>query len=220
MNESMNTYVNVYIYLCIGTVPIYLGDAEHLRALLPHPKAAIFIADYNNDYKKLADYLNYLSTNETAYEEHREWRKDFTYEKNIKNKPLLQNSWYCNVCRWSLSNSKLYSNKQKLMRKCSSNFILDDKKNNLNLKLNINNTNTKVLGNTHIKDYFEVDLKNNRRVVKGPNEDIYLIRNKTLHLIPNIKTFHTLNIDINSIRNVGKSQLKRYRMGVPLIASV
>jgi hypothetical protein len=50
---------------------VYLGDAEHLRTLLPHPKAAIFIADYKGDYKKLADYLNYLSNNETAYEEHR-----------------------------------------------------------------------------------------------------------------------------------------------------
>jgi hypothetical protein len=116
-----------------GTVPIYLGDAEHLRALLPHPKAAIFIADYNGDYKKLANYLNYLSNNETAYEEHREWRKDFTYEKNIKNKILLQDSWYCNVCKWGAKNSNLQTNKNKILRKCSSHLINQKNYNNSNL---------------------------------------------------------------------------------------
>jgi hypothetical protein len=59
--------------LMAGTVPVYLGDATHLKALLPHPKAAIFVADYKGDYKALANYLNYLSNNESAYEEHRAW---------------------------------------------------------------------------------------------------------------------------------------------------
>ena len=84
---------------------MYLGDAGHLRTLLPHPSAAIFIADYNGDYNKLAEYLTYLSTNETAYEVHREWRKTFTHEGHIKNKPLLQSSWYCDVCRWAADNA-------------------------------------------------------------------------------------------------------------------
>jgi hypothetical protein len=89
--------------LIAGTVPVYLGDAAHLKRLLPHPKAAIFIADYNGNMQALATYLNYLTRNETAYEEHRAWRKTFSYEENVRNKPLLQKSWYCRVCEWAVA---------------------------------------------------------------------------------------------------------------------
>ena len=102
-------------------MPVYLGDASHLKSLLPHPKAAIFIADYNGSYTKLAEYLTYLSNNETAYESHREWRTNFTYESNIKDKPLLQSSWYCNVCRWAADNAEkpqLSHNRQKRIKIC------------------------------------------------------------------------------------------------------
>eukprot|EP01034_Spumella_vulgaris_P032079 gene32079-39625_t len=67
--------------LMAGTVPVYLGDAIHLKALLPHPKAAIFVADYPN-ITALVDHLKYLAGNETAYEEHRSWRLNFTVEAN------------------------------------------------------------------------------------------------------------------------------------------
>jgi Glycosyltransferase family 10 (fucosyltransferase) C-term len=102
-----------------GTVPVYLGDARHLNALLPHPKAAIFVADFNNNYTQLADYLTYLSNNETAYESHREWRKDFSYEDNIKNKPLLQSSWYCDVCRWAVAHPQLCQAKEERLKNCA-----------------------------------------------------------------------------------------------------
>ena len=108
-------------FSCVGTVPVYLGDAAHLKALLPHPKAAIFIADYNGNYTQLAEYLTYLSNNETAYESHREWRRNFTYESNIKDKPLLQTTWYCNVCRWAADNaedSQFIHNRQKRTKIC------------------------------------------------------------------------------------------------------
>ena len=78
--------------LVSGIVPVYLGDAVHLKSLLPHPKAAIFIADHDN-MTSLVEYLHYLTENETAYEEHREWRKTFSYDTHIKHKPLLQKSW-------------------------------------------------------------------------------------------------------------------------------
>lgn len=85
-----------------GTVPVYLGDSLQLKSLLPHPKAAIFVADYGDNYTALADYLKYLSTNESAYEEHRAWRKTFTYHGNFAHKPLMQQSWYCGVCKWAV----------------------------------------------------------------------------------------------------------------------
>lgn len=79
---------------------MYLGDAQHLRAHLPHPNAAIFVHDFQGDYAKLAAYLTYLTINETAYEEHRAWRKTFSNEQHVASKPLLHNSWFCRVCQW------------------------------------------------------------------------------------------------------------------------
>jgi hypothetical protein len=87
--------------LCVGTVPVYLGDANSLRSFLPHPKAAIFVADFNSNYTSLANYLNYLMTNESAYEEHRSWRHIFSNREYIKDKPLLQSTFECNVCKWA-----------------------------------------------------------------------------------------------------------------------
>ena len=92
----------VFCVLVAGTVPVYLGDSVHLKCVLPHPKAAIFVADFQNNYTALAAYLTYLTTNETAYEEHRQWRYEYNYEKNIANKPILQNSWHCRVCQWAV----------------------------------------------------------------------------------------------------------------------
>jgi len=98
--------------LMSGTVPVYLGDKIHLKALIPHQKSVIFIADYDKNYTKLAEYLNYLSYNETAYSEYRVWRKTFSNEKNIRNNALLNTSWYCNVCKWTYDNRKLKKNKK------------------------------------------------------------------------------------------------------------
>ena len=103
--------------LISGTVPVYLGDAAHLKKLLPHPKAAIFIADYNGDMQALANYLTYLTRNETAYEEHRAWRRNFSYAENIKDKPLLQKPWECRVCEWAVANVHL--RQKRVKRACS-----------------------------------------------------------------------------------------------------
>ena len=65
--------------LIAGTVPVYKGDSAHLKSLLPHPDAAIFLDDFK-DVKSLVAYLNHLSQNETAYERHRAWRHDYTFE--------------------------------------------------------------------------------------------------------------------------------------------
>jgi hypothetical protein len=89
-----------------GSVPVYLGDSEHLKKLLPHPKAAIFVSDYNDNIKLLSDYLKYLMTNETAYEEHREWKNNFNYYTYISDKPLLKKSWFCNICKWAVHTAK------------------------------------------------------------------------------------------------------------------
>ena len=73
--------------LIAGTVPIYKGDSAHLKSLLPHPDAAIFLDDFK-DIKSLIGYLTFLSQNETAYERHRAWRHDYTYE-GVRHKDYL-----------------------------------------------------------------------------------------------------------------------------------
>ncbi len=101
-NSIENGYVTEKPFdaLIAGTVPVYLGDSAHLRSLLPHPSAAIFVSDYDN-MTQLADYLNFLTTNETAYEAHRVWHHDYNYQRHIADKPILQNSWFCRVCEWA-----------------------------------------------------------------------------------------------------------------------
>jgi Glycosyltransferase family 10 (fucosyltransferase) C-term len=83
--------------LVAGTVPVYMGDSATCKKLLPHPKAVIFFDDFNST-SDLGEYLIYLSRNESAYEEHRAWRKDFKFEK-----PISQSvKWACEVCNWAL----------------------------------------------------------------------------------------------------------------------
>lgn len=91
----------VFDALIAGTVPVYFGSTEDCRALLPSPNVAIFLSDFNHDMKKLGDYLTYLSTNETAYEEHRSWRKTFHPEASSI-PSILSKSWPCRVCEWAV----------------------------------------------------------------------------------------------------------------------
>jgi hypothetical protein len=87
--------------LVAGSVPVYLGDHENLRALLPDPKAAIFVADYHGNITALAEYLLYLTVNETAYEEHRVWRQSFRIKEYHDSKDLLRYTWECRICLWA-----------------------------------------------------------------------------------------------------------------------
>jgi len=67
--------------------------------MLPNPNAAIFVDDFGQDIDKLASYLEYLTLNVTAYEEHRSgWRKSF--EPGDLN-PLVSTSWPCRLCEWA-----------------------------------------------------------------------------------------------------------------------
>jgi len=60
--------------LASGTVPIVWGakKEEYLHVLPPH--SAVFVDDFNGDYAKLVDYINYLDLNDTAYMEYFKWR--------------------------------------------------------------------------------------------------------------------------------------------------
>lgn len=88
--------------LVAGTVPVYLGDSVGCRKILPHPKAAIFVDDFET-IDKLAEYLQYLSGNKTAYEEHRAWRHDFN---PLTQPSIFDISWPCAVCQWASRKNK------------------------------------------------------------------------------------------------------------------
>ena len=112
-------FYDLFLFLCsiLGSVPIYLGDSELLKNLVPDPKSVIYISDYNQNYTKLIEYLDYLSNNESAYGEYRNWQKTFSYETNLQNNILLSDSWYCKVCDWARNNiiSKIKSKKSRCL---------------------------------------------------------------------------------------------------------
>ena len=49
----------------------------------------------------LAKYLNYLADNQTAYEEHRAWRKGYDESVHRSTSKLLAHSWSCRICQWA-----------------------------------------------------------------------------------------------------------------------
>ncbi len=101
-NSHERGYVTEKVFdaLIAGVVPVYLGSSADCKALLPHPKAAIFVDDFGGDLAALADYLAHLSANETAYEEHRSgWRASFD---PLQQSVLFRKSWPCRICEWAV----------------------------------------------------------------------------------------------------------------------
>jgi hypothetical protein len=161
-----------------------------LKQLLPHPKAAIFVADYNGDYKSLINYLLCLTTNETAYEEHRAWRHNFSYEENIKYKPLLQKSLQCRICDWAARTLA----------------------ENPSISAGRTSECEEPLRHAHktLSDAYEGQL------VRSSTKEIFLLQNGTIHHIPNMDTFRSLKFDLNNVLYIPESEFKKLRKGHPL----
>ncbi len=180
-------------------MPVYLGDAEHLKTLLPHPKAAIFVADYDN-LTMLTDYLKYLSTNATAYEEHHEWRKEFQYDKNIEGKPLMMRSWQCGVCDWTAKEYWLAQQD--------------------NLSSRSGNTTSKISNkacdsNPAVAAKLPKE-KEGRLYRHRSQKNVYLVKDSLLRLIPDFTTFLSLGFDISNITVVDSQEFDRMMIGEPL----
>lgn len=104
-NERGYVTEKVFDALLAGTIPVYLGSTVDCQALLPDPKAAIFVSDFDYDMQKLAAFLQYLTTNETAYEERRAWRQGFDptrLEIVHQQSELMTVSWPCRLCQWAV----------------------------------------------------------------------------------------------------------------------
>ena len=232
--------------LMAGTVPIYLGDAVHLKRLLPHPKAAIFIADYNGDMKALANYLNFLTRNETAYEEHRAWRKTFSYTDNIKDKPMLQQSWYCQVCQWAVSTLSKRQAMQKNSsvpstfpqgRLSSSSLALTSSlpesmstvhAHNITRRRRAKNTTMTTLSSSSSQPDHCVSLDklrhvctnlaffNGKPIKSTGSPDLFLIINQTIRSIPNADTFASLKLDYNVLITAPDNEFAKCPRGLPI----
>ena len=111
-NSYERGYVTEKVFdaLIAGVVPVYLGSSVDCKALLPHPKAAIFLDDFQNNMTAVAAHLEYLSHNESAYEEHRLWRKSFDPENQSV---LFKKSWPCRICEWAVHQSRSPAKKKK-----------------------------------------------------------------------------------------------------------
>lgn len=183
-------------------MPIYLGDAQHLKSLLPHPKAAIFVADYEN-LTMLTDYLKYLLTNETAYEEHHAWRKDFSYENNLKGKPLMLRSWQCRVCEWAAKQFWLQQE-----------HGVGDHGGNVTYK--ISNAICPEDPSVPVVKSLLPKEKEGTLYRHRSQKSVYLVKNGVLHLIPDFNTFIALGFDISNIKVVDSYEFDRMMIGEDL----
>jgi hypothetical protein len=198
--------------LYTGSVPVYLGDAAHLKSLLPDPKAAIYVADYPN-IEALAAYLKYLTTNETAYEEHKAWRKTYNLEQLKREKPLLQNSWYCRVCRWAVANAHTH---RKRTRVCS----------NSGSGTTGIGVGAGVVGSTKISNADGLKSSNalkerrldlNGKAVRGHSgKQLFVVQNGTLHLVPDMDTFKSLHLQLSEVALLPDFELKSIVIGEPM----
>lgn len=113
----------------INILPIVMGSTfEHYKSIAPHQTSFI----YAKDPKLLADHLNYLDRNDTAYLEYFRWKYDL-YEKmsqelnpdeEIKNWGLYS-SPLCDLCDLVHNETFLNQNNSKILLSESYNFIKD-----------------------------------------------------------------------------------------------
>ena len=114
-------------------------------------------------------------SNETAYEEHRSWRRKGQYSlasflRRNAESPLLGSSWACRVCKWAKDSAQVH---HKRRRNCAKERSDDDE------------------NRTGGHDAYErVDAAYyNGRAVRGAGREVYLVENAKLRLIPSLDTF-------------------------------
>ena len=193
--------------LLSGTVPIYLGDAKHLKRLLPHPRAAIFLDDFGGDAKKLVEYLNMLAQNETAYEEHRVWRKDgaHTLEDFLRRNQhldFLHNSWACRVCQWAFEAGQVH---HKRRRNCARERNDDE------------DGATAATSGDNGDGFEKVDASYyNGRAIRASGREVYWVQDGQMRLIPSLDTFFALNLSLADVIQVSDREFRQIPKGANL----
>lgn len=83
-----------------GTLPIYVGDAEHVRCarMMPH-HSFIDARDFASS-KELAHYMLFLSRNRELYDTYFEWKDKPMPEGYNRAKALDWSSFACRLCAY------------------------------------------------------------------------------------------------------------------------
>lgn len=99
-NSNAKSYVTEKLYQVLetGSVPVYMG-APDIDRFIPSPKSVIMASDFANT-TELAKYLQYLATNETAYNEYLAYKTDPKISDGFKE--LLRLSVKDDHCRLSM----------------------------------------------------------------------------------------------------------------------
>ena len=102
--KNLNTVIesNTIIFFNTGedlnVVPVVMGGADYTKLAIPG--SYINVLDFKT-LKQLANYLHYLDTNNTAYNEYFKWR--LKYKVFRRNLDLS----LCQICKWYVSKSPL-----------------------------------------------------------------------------------------------------------------
>jgi len=197
--------------LIAGTVPLYLGDATHLRSLLPHPQAALFVEDFKGNYSALAAHLTYLAGNESAYEEHRAWRRGYKGPRSGSgSSPLLRDSWFCRICQWAV-------------READASSSHSNSSNTSNITSSTSSTSsTRRPRHTHVcaganssTQAAPADWEG--LVVRGrSSKQIYLVKGGSLRGVQDMDTFVSLGFDLDEVVVVSDKEVQLLKVGSPL----
>ena len=100
-NAVVGDYVSEKVYdaLLAGSLPLYRG-ARRVDDLLPSPKSVVKFSDFGDDARKLAGHLEYLASNEQAYEEYFEWKRtgDMEAFDRVLDMTAYKYTALCRVC--------------------------------------------------------------------------------------------------------------------------
>jgi len=94
-NSLCQDYITekVYKVLQMNTIPVVYGGANYAKVLPPH--SYIDVGDFSTP-KKLAEYLNYLAGNQTAYLEYFWWKDKYNV---VSDSYLFNNPFWCQLCQ-------------------------------------------------------------------------------------------------------------------------
>ncbi len=163
------------------------------------------MSDFGN-ITALVGYLLYLTANETAYEEHRQWRHSYNVENNIRHRPLLSDSWFCRVCKWAANQTvALAASPEKQLQRLVSrpSCVVPN--------VTVENTPSAAL---------KAPAELNGKAVRGSSRQVYLVRNGVLHAVPDLATFQSLKLDLEKIVQLDDGDMRKYLHGEPLPRAV
>jgi hypothetical protein len=168
------------------------------------------VSDYPS-IQELADYLNYLMKNETAYEEHRNWRLNYTLEENVKNKPLMDRSWQCRVCDWAANQYYLLLENEQLQQAVGLEEDTVSNYNKTGLPLS-KISNRECMVKSEVKSKLSKDYES--RLLRPSNQKgIYLVKDGILRLVPDFDTFVALKFDLSNVRVIEPIEFDRMIVG-------